>query len=124
MNPQMNPYLQAYMQALMQQFPNAQQQANPQMSMPTIHADIIQVRGQDVVDRYSVGVGQSQMFILQDESAVFVKTGTENGPELVIYDKRPPAPPAPVFDPQTYVTREELVQLLNAMQGQNREEQT
>lgn len=121
MNPQINPYLQAYLQALMQQFPNAQQQTSPQMSMPTIHADIIQVRGQDVVDRYSVGVGQSQMFIMQDESTVFVKTGTENGPELVIYDKRPPVP---VIDPQTYVTREELAQLLNAMQGQNKEEQT
>ena len=120
MNPQMNPYLQAYMQALMQQFP--QQQTPQQMSMPTIHADIIQVRGQDVVDRYSVGVGQSQMFITQDESAIFVKTGTEAGPDLVIYDKRPPAPPAPVFDPRTYVTREELTQILNAVQ--NKEEQT
>lgn len=113
MNPQMNPYLQAYIQALQQQFPNAQQQA-PQMSMPTIHADIIQVRGQDVVDRYSVGVGQSQMFITQDENTVFVKTGTENGHDLVIYDKRPPVPPAPVIDPQMYVTREELEKLLSS----------
>lgn len=113
MNPQMNPYLQAYLQALQQQFSQAQQ--TPQMSLPTIHADIIQVRDQENVERYSVGVGQSQMFITQDENTIFVKSGTENGPSLAIYDKRPPAPPAPVIDPQTFVTREELDRILNTM---------
>ncbi len=110
-----NPYLQAYIQALQQQF--IPQQPQPQMTMPTIHADIIQVSGQDVVDRYSVGVGQSQMFITQDETTIFVKTGTENGPSLAIYDKRPPAPPAPVIDPQAYITREEFEMRLSAARG-------
>ena len=111
MNPQMNPYLQAYLQALQQQFPNAQQQT-PQMSLPTIHADIIQVGSAEEVERFPVGAGVSQMFILRDESSIFVKSANANGYTIDAYDKRPPAPPAPVFDPQKYVTREELEKLL------------
>lgn len=107
-----NPYLQAYMQSLQQFLP---QQQTPQMSMPTIHADIIQVSSLEAVERYSVGVGQSQMFITQDEAEIFVKSGTESGPTLTVYDKRPPTPPAPAFDPQTYVTKDELEARLRAL---------
>lgn len=114
MNPQMNPYLQAYLQALQQQFPNAQQQTSPQMSLPTIHADIIQVGSEEEVERFPVGAGVSQMFILRDESSIFVKSANVNGYTIDTYDKRPPAPPAPVFDPQKYVTREELEKLLSS----------
>lgn len=109
MQPPFNPYLQAYMQALQQQFPNAQPQ---QMTLPTIHADIIQVSGQEDVDRYSVGAGSSQMFITRDECTIFVKSGTANGFSLAVYDKRPPAQ---VPDPQTYVTRAELEAVLAAL---------
>lgn len=101
-----NPYLQAYMQALQQQFQPAQ--AAPQMSPPTIHVDIVQVGSLEEIDRYPAG-----MYMLRDDSAIVVKTPNANGFALDIYDKRPPAPPAPVFDPQAYVTREELARLLN-----------
>ena len=112
MNPQLNPYLQAYMQSLLQQLP--QQQA-PQMSLPTIHADIIQVGSAEEVERFPVGAGVSQMFILRDDSTIFVKSANANGYTVDTYDKRPPAPPAPVIDPQTYVTKEELERRLNAL---------
>lgn len=101
-----NPYLQAYMQALQQQF--QQFQPNPQMSPPTIHVDIVQVGSVEEIDRYPAG-----MYMLKDDSAIIVKTPNANGFNLEIYDKRPPAPPAPVIDPQTYVTREELERLLS-----------
>ena len=107
-----NPYLNAYMQALQQQFNQPQQ---TQMTMPTIHADIIQVAGREDVDRYSIGAGNSQMFITRDDSTIYVKSGTANGFTLDIYDKRPPASPAPVIDPQTYVTREEFEALRGAI---------
>lgn len=104
MNPQMNPYLQAYLQAM-------QQQMTPQpaqMTPPTIHADIIQVGGQDDVERFSVGAGASQMFMARDDSAIYIKTGTPTGAEIVVYERRTGAPPA-------FVTREELEQRLSAL---------
>ena len=107
MIPQVNPYLQAYMQALQQQFNQVPQQA-PQMSPPTIHADIIQVGGQDEVERFSVGAGVSQMFMARDDSAIYIKTGTPNGAELVVYERRTGAPPA-------FITREEFEKRMSAM---------
>lgn len=105
MNPQMNPYLQAYMQALQQQM---MPQQPAQMTPPTIHADIIQVGGQDDVERFSVGAGASQMFMARDDSAIYIKTGTPTGAEIVVYERRTGAPPA-------FVTREELEQRLSAL---------
>jgi hypothetical protein len=105
MNPQINPYLQAYMQALQQQM---MPQQPVQMSPPMIHADIIQVGGQDEVDRFSVGAGASQMFMARDDSAIYIKTGTPNGAQVVVYERRIGAPPA-------FVTREELEQRLSAL---------
>ena len=106
MIPQVNPYLQAYLQAMQQQM--MPQQPVQQMSPPTIHADIIQVGGQDEVERFSVGAGVSQMFMARDDSAIYIKTGTPNGAELAVYERRTGAPPA-------FVTREELEQRLSAL---------
>lgn len=106
MIPQVNPYLQAYLQAMQQQM--MPQQPVQQMSPPTIHADIIQVGGQDEVERFSVGAGVSQMFMARDDSAIYIKTGTPNGADLVVYERRTGALPA-------FVTREELEQRLSAL---------
>jgi hypothetical protein len=107
MIPQINPYLQAYMQAMQQQF-NQTPAQSAQMTPPTIHADIIQVGGQDDVERFSVGAGASQMFMARDDSAIYIKTGTPTGAEIVVYERRTGAPPA-------FVTREELEQRLSAL---------
>lgn len=106
MIPQANPYLQAYLQAMQQQM--MPQQPVQQMTPPTIHADIIQVGGQDDVERFSVGAGASQMFMARDDSAIYIKTGTPTGAEIVVYERRTGAPPA-------FVTREELEQRLSAL---------
>lgn len=106
MIPQVNPYLQAYLQAMQQQM--LPQQPVQQMSPPTIHADIIQVGGQDEVERFSVGAGVSQMFMARDDSAIYIKTGTPNGADLAVYERRTGAPHA-------FVTREELEQRLSAL---------
>lgn len=99
-----NPYLQSYLQAMQQQF--VPQQA-PQMSPPTVHVDIVQVGSLEEIDRYPAG-----MYMLRDDSIIVVKTPTASGFSLSIYDKRPPAP---VIDPQTFVTREELDKLLSGL---------
>ena len=74
------------------------QQTQPQMmTPPTIHAEIVQVDGEEAAAAYPVGAGAS-----------FVKTAGANGATLDVFVKRPPAPPAPAFDPTLYVTREEM----------------
>lgn len=84
------------------------QQVQQQMTPPTIHAEIVQVDGETAAANYPVGAGMSQMMISKDESAIYVKTAGQNGVTLDVYDKRPPAPPAPAFDPAAYVTRKEF----------------
>ena len=92
-----------------------QQQA---MTRPTIHAEIIQVSngelGEQEVAQYPVGVGQSQMFITQDESAIFVKEATANGCIIDVYPKRPPAPTPPPFNPSEYVRLDALPAIVAA----------
>lgn len=99
------------------QQPSAQQQPQQQapqttMTRPTIHAEIIQVSngelGEQEVSQYPVGAGQSQMFITQNESMIFVKEATPNGYIIDVYPKRPPAPQPPPFNPAEYVRTADL----------------
>lgn len=110
-----NPYLQAYMQALQQQI--MPQQTQPQMTMPTIHADIMQVGSVEEAERFPIGAGASQMFILRDDSAILVKSASASGYTMEIYDRRPTAAQAPAIDPRTYVTMDELEKRLSALTG-------
>ena len=101
--PMQNPALQQPPQQ-----PAQAQQAAPMMTPPTIHAEIIQAASMDEIERSNVAPGDSRMYMLKDESAIVIKTAYQNGFDLVIFDRRPPAPPAPQIDPRDYVTREEL----------------
>jgi len=93
--PQFNPY----------QMPQ-QMMPQQQMSQPTIHADIIQVPGEQDVLNANVAAGTSQIFIAKDDSTFWVKTAYPNGQSKVdAWDRRPPAPPAAT---PAYVTKEEL----------------
>lgn len=87
-----------------------QMQQQPQMmTPPTIHAEIVQVDGEQAAAQYPVGAGASQMMIARDDSAIFVKTATPNGQyTLDVFVKRPPAPVEPPFDPSAYVRRDEI----------------
>lgn len=97
----------------MQQVP--QQQA-PMMTPPTIRAEIIQIEDEAAVDRFPLAAGASQMFMTRSEDKIIIKTmGQDGSLPLVIYDKRPPAPPAPVFDPGEYVRKDEFNERLNAI---------
>lgn len=92
-----------------------QQQATPQtMTPPTIHAEIVQVDGEQAAAQYPVGAGASQMMMARDESAIFVKEATQNGYRMIIYDRRPEAPPAPPFNPADFVRLDELPNLVAA----------
>lgn len=112
----------AYMRTVGQPVQN--QQNNIQQDMtPTIRAEIKQVDNIEAIDRVPMAGGTSQMFMTKDESAIVIRSMLANGQHSdVIYDKRPPAPPAPKFDPSEYVRRDELETLLSAALAAHKEE--
>lgn len=111
---QPNPYAQQMAQTGFQQ-PTAQQQPAQMMTPPTIRAEIVQVEDEKAASNFPVGAGASQMMIARDESAIFIKSAMANGQTtLDVFEKRPPAPPAPTFDPEQYVRKDELEMLVSA----------
>ena len=93
-----------------------QNQQPQQMTPPTIRAEIVQVDSEEAANSYPVGPGSSQMMIAKDDSAIFVKTAMANGQSsLDVFVKRPRTPQKPVFDPDIYVTRDELEKRLQAI---------
>ena len=89
-----------------QQGQPVQAPGNPQMTKPTVHADIIQIENEAAGENEPVDAGTSQMMITKDESVIMVKSVLANGETTMeIYRKQPKAkkPPEP-----EYVTREEF----------------
>lgn len=111
------PLYQPYQQPVMQQpvQPTQMSGANQMMTPPTIRAEIVQVKGEDAASAFPVNAGASQMMISQDESEIYIKSATANGFTLDVYVKRPPAPPAPAFDPSEYVRKDEMEKLIKEM---------
>ena len=91
----------------------AQVPANPQMTKPTVHADIIQIENEAAGEQEPVDAGTSQMMITKDETAILVKSVLANGETTMeIYRKIQKAPkPA---EPE-YVTRAEFEQRIAEM---------
>lgn len=120
----------AYMRAMGQPMhPNAAGNApaqSQQMTPPTIHAEIVQVENLASIDRYPMGAGTSQMFITKDEQNIVVRSMYANGQHSdVIYDQRPPAPPAPTLNPDEYVRKDELGAIIaQTIQAQSTRKQT
>lgn len=120
---QPNPYAQQMAQTGFQQ-PSAQQQPAQMMTPPTIRAEIVQVEDEKAASNFPVGAGASQMMIARDESAIFIKSAMANGQTtLDVFEKRPPAPPAPTFDPEQYVRKDELEMLVSAALAAQQSEQ-
>lgn len=94
-----NPY--PYYQYTAQPMQQPVQQQTQNM-MPVIQTSIIQAENYDVVDKYQIANGQSQMFITKDENAIYIKSATANGTVIEFYAKQPaPKPPE-------YVTVDQL----------------
>ena len=120
--PQPMPYQQPQ-QMQPTQMSGANQQ--PQMlTPPTIRAEIVQVDDEAAASAFPVGAGASQMMIARDESAIFIKSAMANGQTtLDVFKKRPPEPPAPKFDPNLYVRKDELEMLVSAALAAQQSEQ-
>ena len=53
------------------------------------------------------------MFMTRSEGNIIIKSMGQTGPlPLVVFDKRPPEPPAPTFDPEQYMRRDEAEQII------------
>ena len=119
---QMPGYWPQYPQQMMQQAqPAVQAAGNPQMSLPTVHADILQVADEDAMEKQPVDAGTSQMMITKDETVIGVKSVLANGESTMdIYRKQPrvqkPAEPE-------YITREEFEQRMAEMIRAEREKE-
>lgn len=112
----------AYMRIHGQQYQQStqQEQQNRQMmTPPTIRAEIVQVDSIEAIDRFPMAAGTSQMFMTKDDTNIVVRSMYANGQHTdEIYDKRPPAPPAPTLNPAEYVRKDELQALITeAMQA-------
>ena len=94
------------------------QQPMPQGRM----VDIIPVDSIDAAEAFPVPVGSTQLMIGRDDSFMAVKVNGVNGQSsFTVYDKRPPEPPAPKFDPAEYVRRDELEKLIDELAAARRE---
>lgn len=97
-----------YYQPQMQNQYQTQQQS--QMTPPTIHAEIIQVGGEQEVKDYPVAAGCTQMFMTKDDNNIFIKSAYANQPaQIVRYNRIEPVAEAT----PDYVTKEELDKRLN-----------
>ena len=112
MQPAQTPTIAPQVQGTQMSFANQPQQM---LTPPTIRAEIIQIDDEAAVDRFPLGAGQSQMFMTKAEDKIIIKTMGQNGPlPLDVYEKRPPQPKEPPFNPADYVRRDEINALVAA----------
>ena len=91
----------------------AQAPGNPQMTKPTVHADIVQIENEAAGELEPVDAGTSQMMITKDESVIMVKSVLANGETTMeIYRKQPKA--VKRTEPE-YVTRAEFEERIAEM---------
>lgn len=104
-------------QQYQQQFQPQQYQPAPQMSpsqmsgsqQQTKYVEVIPVDTVQEAEACPMAAGSSFLFFARDDSFIAVKSVGVNGQQsFSVFDKRPPAPVAPPFDPAAYVTKEEL----------------
>lgn len=71
-------YNQQYRQ-MQQPYTQPMQMPQPTYTLPTVHADIVQVASREEGKSFGVAPGQTQMMMLRDESAIFIKTALNHG---------------------------------------------
>ena len=97
---------------------NLQQPQQQMMTPPTIRAEIVQVGSKAEAANFPVGAGQTQMMIMKDDSAIFIKSAFANGQaNLDEYIKKPHEDSVSA----EYVTRAEFEQRISALLNQRRE---
>lgn len=94
-----------------QQSPPVQQDMTP-----VIHMDIKQVENIEAISKNPPATGTTGAYMTKDEKTIVFRSVYANGEYSdKIYDERPPAPPAPVFDPKEYVRKDEFDERVRAI---------
>ena len=104
----------AYMRYMTQhqQQPMQAQQANQQSSRMV---EVVPAASEKAAEEFPVAAGATQMIIGRDDSFIAVKAVSVTGQVTFdIYDKRPPAPPVQPLNPEDYVRRDEIGQMIAA----------
>lgn len=114
-------YMRAVGQQVQGQHPNLQPAQMPganqpaQDLTPTIRTEIKQVDSIEAISKCPPAPGTTGAYMTKDDKIIVFRSMYANGEYTdKIYDERPPAPPAPVFDPADYVRRDELETLIKA----------
>lgn len=113
----------AYMRAIGQpvqgqhpNLPSAQMPGTNQSAQdltPTIRTDIKQVESIEAISKCPPAPGTTGAYMTKDDKIIVFRSVYANGEYTdKIYDERPPAPPAPKFDPAEYVRRDEVEKLV------------
>lgn len=101
-----------------QQQPNMQNmQYQQSMTPPTIHAEIIQANKNEAMN-FPVGLGQTQMFMAKDDSAIFIKSVFSNGQSsFTEYVRKQEETAKPQ---ENYITRDEFETRINELFAQKK----
>ena len=99
--------------------PGQMPQQNPtalQDMTPVIHMDIKQVETIEAINKNPPATGTTGAYMTKDEKTIVFRSIYANGEYTdKIYDERPPAPPAPVFDPKEYLRKDEFDERVKAI---------
>lgn len=98
-------------------YPQTQQMQMPQQPIPQPKlVEIIPVDSIKEAEDCPMAAGSSAFFFAKDDSFNAVKSVGLNGQvTFAIYDRRPPEPPAPAFNPGDYVRRDEVEKLVSSL---------
>lgn len=112
-------YMRAIGQPVQGQHPNLSSAQMPgtnqpaQDLTPTIRTDIKQVESIEAISKCPPAPGTTGAYMTKDDKVIVFRSMYANGEYTdKIYDERPPAPPAPKFDPAEYVRRDEIQALV------------
>lgn len=95
--PQMQPQMQPYQQTEQQ----------------TKYVEAVPVDQISEAENCPLAAGTSRLFFARDDSFVAVKAAGINGQiTFTVYDRRPPAPQEPTFDPSAYLRKDEAEKLV------------
>ena len=105
----------AYMRymAQHQQAPVQGTQMSPANQGNSRMVEVVPASSERAAQEFPVPAGSTQMIIASDDSFIAVKAVSMTGQVTFdVYDKRPPAPPAPQLNPDDYVRRDEVAALI------------
>lgn len=109
---QPQPYFQPQSIQMQQPQPQVQQQQQPKL------VEVIPVDSIKEAEDCPMAAGSSGFFFARDDSFNAVKSVGLNGQvSFVVYDRRPPEPPVPQFDPSVFVRKDEVESLVRSIIG-------